>query len=102
MAERCLSLALSSVTRPPLALLVFAGQNPRGHGRPAHHGEPESFGHRQQLAFGSALHFVNAAGLRPQDCAFVGLSNFRSFDRNHAGKERTKTSFGHFEINSVF
>src|SRR3984893_3873188 len=33
----------------------------------------------------------------PQDSAFVGLSNCPSFDRNHAGKERTKTSFGHFE-----
>src|SRR5258706_924141 len=30
--------------------------------------------------------------------AFVGLSNFPSFDRNYAGKERTKTSFGYFEL----
>jgi hypothetical protein len=37
-----------------------------------------------------SIHFVNAAGLRPQDSAFVGLSNFPSFDRNHAGKERGK------------
>src|SRR5260370_5225208 len=44
----------------------------------------------------SSINFVNAAGLRPQDSAFVGLSNFPSFDRNHAGKERTKFSFGFF------
>jgi hypothetical protein len=37
----------------------------------------------------SSINLVNAAGLRPQDSAFVGLSNFPSFDRNHAGKERT-------------
>jgi hypothetical protein len=30
------------------------------------------------------------AGLRPQDSAFVGLSNFPSFDWNRTGKERTK------------
>src|SRR5258707_5932706 len=45
----------------------------------------------------SSINFVNAAGLRSQNSAFVGLSNFPSFDRNHAGKERTKTSFGFFE-----
>src|SRR6266403_5219242 len=45
----------------------------------------------------SSINFVNAAGLRPQDSAFVGLSNLPSFDRNHAGKERTKTSFGFFQ-----
>ncbi len=44
----------------------------------------------------SSFNFVNAAGLRPQDSAFVGLSNFPSFDWNHAGKERTKISFGFF------
>ena len=43
-----------------------------------------------------SINFVNAAGLRPQDSAFVGLSNFPSFDWNHAGKERTKISFGFF------
>ena len=43
-----------------------------------------------------SINFVNAAGLRPQDSAFVGLSNFPSFDRNHAGKERTHMSFGFF------
>ena len=38
----------------------------------------------------SSINFVNAAGLRPQDSAFVGLSNFPSFDRNHAGEELGK------------
>src|SRR5712664_2109401 len=42
----------------------------------------------------SSINFVDAAGLHPQNRAFVGLSNFPSFDRNHAGKERTKFSFG--------
>src|SRR6202023_109599 len=46
----------------------------------------------------SSINFINAAGLRPQDSAFVGLSNFPSFDRDYAGKERTKTSFGFFEL----
>jgi hypothetical protein len=32
----------------------------------------------------------------PKTSAFVGLSNFPSFDRNYAGKERTNTSFGYF------
>jgi hypothetical protein len=45
----------------------------------------------------SSINFVDAAGVRPQDGAFVGLSNFPSFDRNHAGKERTHMSFGFFE-----
>jgi hypothetical protein len=44
----------------------------------------------------SSIDFVNAAGLRPQDSTFVGLSNFPSFNRNHAGKERTIMSFGFF------
>ncbi len=44
----------------------------------------------------SSINFVNASGLRPQDSVFVGLSNFPSFDRNRAGKERTKMSFGFF------
>ena len=44
----------------------------------------------------SSINLVNAAGLRPQDSAFVGLSNFPTFDRNHAEKERTKLSFGFF------
>jgi hypothetical protein len=44
----------------------------------------------------SSINFVDAAGLRPQDSAFIGLSNFPSFDRNHAGKERTHMSFGFF------
>src|SRR5712675_2340650 len=43
---------------------------------------------------GSSLNFVNAAGLRSQDTAFVGLSNFPSFDRNHAGEELGKLRFG--------
>src|ERR1700730_1490982 len=45
----------------------------------------------------SSLNFVNAAGLRPQDSAFVGLSNFPSFDRNHADEELGKLRFGFFE-----
>src|SRR5258708_34165940 len=44
----------------------------------------------------SSLNFVNAAGLRPQDSAFVGLSNFPSFDRNHADEELGKLRFGFF------
>src|ERR1700730_7415742 len=43
-----------------------------------------------------SLNFVNAAGLRPQDSAFVGLSNFPSFDRNHADEELGKLRFGFF------
>src|SRR5258708_9119375 len=46
----------------------------------------------------SSIILVNGAGLRPPDSAFVGLSNPPSFDRNYAGKERTKTSFGYFEL----
>src|ERR1700680_3215673 len=46
--------------------------------------------------WGSSINFVNAAGLRPQNRAFVGLCHFPSFDRNHAGKERTHMSFGFF------
>ena len=44
----------------------------------------------------SSFNFVNAAGLCPQDGAFVGLSNFPSFDRNHAGEELGKLRFGFF------
>jgi hypothetical protein len=44
----------------------------------------------------SSIDLVNAAGLRPQDSAFVGLSNFPSFDRNHAGEELSKFRFGFF------
>jgi hypothetical protein len=43
-----------------------------------------------------SLNFVNAAGLRPQDSAFIGLSNFPSFDRNHADEELGKLRFGFF------
>src|SRR6202521_4180085 len=45
----------------------------------------------------SSINFVNAAGLRPQDSALVGLSNFPSFDRNHADEELGKLRFGFFE-----
>jgi hypothetical protein len=44
----------------------------------------------------NSINFVDAAGLRPQDSAFVGLSNFPSFDRNYADKGPTNTSFGFF------
>src|SRR6266853_2108889 len=44
----------------------------------------------------SSINFVNAAGLRPEDSAFVGLSNFPPLDRNHAVKERTHTRYGFF------
>src|SRR6202023_1081283 len=44
-----------------------------------------------------SLNFVNAAGLRSQDSAFVGLSNFPSFDRNHADEELGKLRFGFFQ-----
>src|SRR3984893_13083460 len=44
----------------------------------------------------SSFHFVNAAGLRPQNSAFVGLSNFPTFDRNHADEELSKLRFGFF------
>src|SRR5258708_13577663 len=43
---------------------------------------------------GKLNQLVDAAGLRAQDSAFVGLSNFPAFDRNYAGKERTHMSFG--------
>src|SRR6202030_2431568 len=46
----------------------------------------------------SSLNFVNAAGLRPQDSAFVGLSNFPSFDRNHADEELGKLRFGFIQL----
>src|ERR1700719_3817095 len=45
----------------------------------------------------SSINFVNAAGLRAQDSAFVGLSNFPSFDRNHADEELGKLRFGFFQ-----
>src|SRR6202043_2333987 len=44
-----------------------------------------------------SINFVNAAGLRAQDSAFVGLSNFPSFDRNHADEELGKLRFGFFQ-----
>src|ERR1700680_4174352 len=44
----------------------------------------------------SSINFVNATGLRAQDSAFVGLSNFPSFDRNHADEELGKLRFGFF------
>src|SRR6266481_2009703 len=49
----------------------------------------------------SSIDLVNAAGLRPQDSAFVGLSNFPSFDRNHAGKERTHMSYGFLQDRGI-
>src|SRR5258708_7802971 len=42
----------------------------------------------------SSINFVDAAGLRPQNRAFVRLCHSPAFDRNYAGKERTKFSFG--------
>jgi len=51
---------------------------------------------RSRCEWVSSINFVNAAGLRPQDCAFVGLCNFPSLDRNHAVKERTHTRYGFF------
>ena len=47
-------------------------------------------------SWASSLDFVDAAGLRPQDRAFVGLSNFPSFDRNDAGEGLSKFGFGFF------
>jgi hypothetical protein len=44
----------------------------------------------------SSINFVNAAGLRPQDSAFVGLSHFPSIDRNYADEELSKLRFGFF------
>src|SRR6202171_34036 len=49
----------------------------------------------------SSINLVNAAGLRPQDSSFVSLSNFPSFDRNYAGKERTHMSFGFFQDRGI-
>src|ERR1700736_4008027 len=45
----------------------------------------------------SSITFVDAAGLHPQNRAFVGLCHSPAFDRNYAGKERTKLSFGFFQ-----
>src|ERR1700692_1873258 len=45
----------------------------------------------------SSINFVNAAGLRAQDSAFVGLSNFACLDRNHADEELGKLRFGFFQ-----
>src|ERR1700730_4355900 len=42
----------------------------------------------------SSIDFVDAAGLHPQNRAFVGLCHSPALDRNYAGKERTKLSFG--------
>src|SRR6202043_2322401 len=42
----------------------------------------------------SSMNSVDAAGLPPQKRAFVGLCHSPAFDRNYAGKERTKLSFG--------
>src|SRR5258708_40228210 len=46
----------------------------------------------------SSIDFVDAAGLHPQNRAFVGLCHSPAFDRNYAGKERTHMSFGFFRI----
>src|SRR5207245_8595799 len=56
-----------------------------------------SAGRSSNKRWGSSINFVNAAGLCPQDCAFVGLSNLPSFDRNHAGEELGKLRFGFFQ-----
>jgi hypothetical protein len=50
----------------------------------------------QVKRWASSINFVNAAGLRPHDSAFVGLSNFPPLDWNHAVKERTHTRYGFF------
>src|SRR5258708_8700393 len=42
----------------------------------------------------SSINFVDAAGLHPQNRALVRLCRSPAFDRNYAGKERTKFSFG--------
>src|ERR1700719_5313443 len=42
----------------------------------------------------SSFNFVDAAGLRPQDRAFVGLRHSPADDGNYAGKERTHISLG--------
>src|SRR6202023_3603362 len=42
------------------------------------------------------INFLDSVRLRPQDSAFVGLSNFPSFDRNHADEELGKLRFGFF------
>src|SRR6267154_3346570 len=49
----------------------------------------------------SSINFVNAARLRPQDSAFVGLSNFPPLDRNHAVKERAHTRYGFFQDRGI-
>src|ERR1700730_1989535 len=41
----------------------------------------------------SSIDPVDAAGLHPQNRAFVGLCHSPAFDGNYAGKERTKLSF---------
>ncbi len=60
------------------------------------HASPQRYTFVRAEGAGASIYFVNAAGLRPQDSAFVGLANFPSFDRNRAGKERTKFRFGFF------
>src|SRR6202790_3611761 len=58
---------------------------------------PGSFDVARQFSnkrWASSIDFVDAAGLPPQNRAFVGLCHSPAFDRNHAGKERTHMSFG--------
>src|SRR3984957_1776001 len=82
---------------------IVAGRwlnNKAGRVYPRHKGRRKNgashLGCRQLAKTPSSINFVNAAGLRPQDSALVGLCNFPSFDRNHAVKERTHTRYGFF------
>src|ERR1700732_1299487 len=51
-------------------------------------------GRSSNKRWASSIDFVDAAGLHPQNRAFVGLCHSPAFDRNYAGKERTHMSFG--------
>src|SRR6202521_1405335 len=51
-------------------------------------------GQSSNKRWASSIDFVDAAGLHPQNRAFVGLCHSPAFDGNYTGKERTKLSFG--------
>src|SRR5260370_25258338 len=58
---------------------------------------PDSYdvaGQSSNKRWASSIDFVDAAGLHPQNRAFVGLCHSPAFDGNYAGKEWTKLSFG--------
>src|SRR6202011_2073460 len=79
-----------------LPLMSLPPSNPGGSIQAPPFVSPESCdaaGRSSNKRWVSSINFVNAAGLHPQNRAFVGLCHSPAFDRNYAGQERTKLSF---------